>query len=95
MTPQNFATETGRIINENHNELVSLYLNKGKEDTGALLLMFSNKEMNYCYISETQNKILFDKLEPFMKDKIRNNPDKIYVICLNGEGIVACHFFNK
>lgn len=92
MTVEQFATETSRLINENNKALVDCYIQSGKEDSGALILQISNDELKYYYISETKNKVLYDNLEPFMLEKIKANPEKIYVISYGENKLVACHF---
>jgi hypothetical protein len=95
MTAEQFGTETSMIINENHKALVDCYVQNGKEDSGALLLQLFNDELKYYYISETKNKVLYDKLEPFMLERIKANPEKIYIACFGENSLVACHFLSN
>jgi hypothetical protein len=92
MNEKQFAKETARIIKENRKELVDCYKLNAKDDYGALLLQFTENEMNYFYVSKDYNEAMYASLKPFMIEKINKNPEKIYVICVGPKSLVACHF---
>ena len=92
MTPQEFAEETGKVIQDYKKVIVDCYETYPKESISAILLLFKKKTMEYYYISENHNKLLLDKLEPFMIEKLKLNQDKLGVISIGDKGLVSCHF---
>jgi len=100
MKAEDFAIETTTIINEHRKAFVNLYLKNGGEPSGAILNILTKIsetgnemgfQMKQYYVSDTVNNALLGALEPFMLEKIRANPEKIYVIFIYNE-LVACHF---
>jgi hypothetical protein len=92
MNEKQFAKETARIIKENQKALVDCYKLYAKDDYGALLLQFTENEMNYFYVSKDYNEAMYDTLKPFMIEKINKNPEKIYVVCVGPKALVTSHF---
>jgi hypothetical protein len=92
MTPQKFATETGKVIQDYKKVIIDCYKSYQKESTSAILLFFRENTMEYYYISENVNKPLFDKLEPFMVERLKLNQDKLGIISIGDKGLVSCHF---
>ena len=92
MTPQKFATETGKVIQDYKNVIIDCYQTYPKESISAILLLFKKNTMEYYYISENVNKPLFDKLEPFMVERLKLNQDKLGVISIGDNDLVSCHF---
>lgn len=98
MKLEDFQLETARIVNENTKTLINSFdaTNATDESKGGLYLHFTETEMSYSYISETHNKVLFDKLPDFMIDKIKNNStDKIYVVCGGIKDYFAAYWLDK
>lgn len=92
MTPQTFAIETGKIILENKNKIIDCYKSYKKESISAILLLFKENTMEYYYISESVNKPLFNKLKPFMVERLKLNQDKLGIISIDDNNLVSCHF---
>ena len=95
MNATKFKNETRRIIKENKNVLVKCYNDGTKDNNGALLLMFTETQLDYYYISPDENEPLYDKLRPNMIQAIKDYPDKMYFVCMGPENYVATYLLKK
>ena len=92
MTPQKFAVETGKIIQDYKKVIVDCYKSYPKESISAVLLFFRKERLEYYYVSENHNKILLDKIQPFLIERLKLNQDKLGVLSMTDKGLISLHF---
>jgi hypothetical protein len=80
MNREKFISETSKLLIENNLSIIKLYKDNVKYREGAIYIHLNGDQMKCFFVSENMNEKIFVRLEQFMKDRIEECPDKIYVI---------------
>ncbi|HTA84528.1 MAG TPA: hypothetical protein VK783_16410 [Bacteroidia bacterium] len=101
MNTNKFAKITKQILTENRKSIIDAYHKTNGGPNSAILLNLGKEvltgkaNVNFYIVSEKKNQPLYLAIPEFMKDKILNNQENIYIIFKGWDGLIASYFIAK
>jgi hypothetical protein len=101
MNTHKFAKITKQLLAENRKSIIDAYHKTNGGPNSAILLNLDKEvltgkaNIEFYIVSENKNQPLYHAMPEFMKDKILNNQEKIYIIFKGWDGLIASYFITK